>query len=75
MELSAILGYITQFGVFGVLFIWLLTKQMKESREREKAMQATLDKFADTVVDKLEKVDGEVEDIKEDIKDIKNKIN
>lgn len=74
MVVTDILNLVVQYGVFGALFIWMLTKQMRESRDREKAMQSTLDKFADIVVVKLEKVDNEVADIKEDIQEIKNYI-
>ena len=58
--------FITQ-GAFAVLFMWLLIDTRKDSKQREEKYQQTIDKLADKI--------NIVEDIKEDVEEIKNKLN
>lgn len=53
-------------GVFASLFVWLLWDTRKESREREEKLTSLVDKLADKF--------NVIEDIKEDVEDIKNKL-
>lgn len=51
---------------FGSLFIWLLWDTRKDGKQREEKYQATIDKLADKI--------AIVEEIKEDVEEIKEKI-
>ena len=53
-------------GAFAALFVWLLYDTRKEARERESKLNNLIDKLADKF--------NLVEDLKEDIEDIKNHI-
>lgn len=66
MEGEVIKYFITQ-GAFAVLFMWLLIDTRKDSKQREEKYQLTIDKLADKI--------NIVEDIKEDVEEIKNKLN
>lgn len=66
MEGEVIKYFITQ-GAFAVLFLWLLIDTRKDSKQREEKYQQTIDKLADKI--------NIVEDIKEDVEEIKNKLN
>ncbi|MDU3410692.1 BhlA/UviB family holin-like peptide [Clostridium sp.] len=66
MEGEVIKYFITQ-GAFAVLFMWLLIDTRKDSKQREEKYQQTIDKLADKI--------NIVEDIKEDVEEIKNKLN
>lgn len=66
MEGEVIKYFITQ-GAFAVLFMWLLIDTRKDSKQREEKYQQTIDKLADKI--------NIVEDIKEDVEEIKNKMN
>ncbi|RKI45759.1 bacteriocin [Clostridium paraputrificum] len=66
MEGEVIKYFITQ-GAFAVLFTWLLIDTRKDSKQREEKYQLTIDKLADNI--------NIVEDIKEDVEEIKNKLN
>lgn len=66
MENEVIKYFITQ-GAFAVLFMWLLIDTRKDSKQREEKYQLTIDKLADKI--------NIVEDIKEDVEEIKNKLN
>ncbi len=65
MEKELITQVISQ-GIFCSLFVWLLWDTRKEAREREKKLNNLIDKLADKF--------NLVEDLKEDIEDIKNHI-
>lgn len=84
---SEILKYGLQYGIFGVLFIWLFFDTRKDTKAREKQYQDTIDKnqeiiskSQDTikenqdVIAKLTDKFNIVEKIKDDIKDIKDQI-
>lgn len=66
MEGEVIKYFITQ-GAFAVLFMWLLIDTRKDSKQREEKYQQTIDKLADKI--------NIVEDIKDDVEEIKNKLN
>ena len=53
-------------GIFALLFVWLLFYQLKDSSRREK-------KYIE-IIDKLAKELEVVEEIEEDVAEIKNKI-
>jgi hypothetical protein len=61
-----ILTQVVSQGIFASLFVWLLWDTRKESREREEKLTSLIDKLADKF--------NVIEDIKEDIEDIKNKL-
>ena len=61
-----IITQIATNGAFAALFIWLLYDTRKEARERENKLNNLIDKLADKF--------NLVEDLKEDIEDIKNHI-
>ncbi|QLY78031.1 MULTISPECIES: BhlA/UviB family holin-like peptide [Clostridium] len=60
---SEIVKYVITQGIFCVLFVWLLMDTRKDSKEREVKYQETIDKLASSI--------GTIEDIKEDVEDIK----
>ncbi len=72
MENEVIKYFITQ-GAFAALFVWLLIDTRKYSKQREKGYQDTI-KENQSIIGKLTEKFNIVEDIKEDIEDIKNKI-
>lgn len=74
MEATEIINVVVQYGVFGALFVYLFLRQLKESKERETAMQNTLNKFADVVGNKLDSISSDLEEVKEDVEEIKSKI-
>lgn len=61
-----IITQIATNGAFAALFIWLLYDTRKEARERENKLNNLIDKLADKF--------NLVEDLKEDIEDIKKHI-
>lgn len=61
-----LIKYAVTQGAFAALFVWLLIDTRKDSKERETKYQNTIDKLADKF--------GVVEDIKQDVEEIKNKI-
>ena len=54
-------------GLFAVLFLGLLVYQLKDSRTREQKYQMTIEKLGNSL--------EIVKQVKEDVEDIKNKIN
>lgn len=72
MENEVIKYFITQ-GAFAALFVWLLIDTRKDSKQREIKYQETI-KENQTIIGKLTEKFNIVEDIKEDIEDIKNHI-
>lgn len=72
MENEVIKYFITQ-GAFAALFVWLLIDTRQDSKQREIKYQETI-KENQTIIGKLTEKFNIVEDIKEDIEDIKNHI-
>ena len=65
MELwKEIISIVVSNGVFAVLFVWLFLYQLKDSANREKNYQETIDKLT-TSLNVLDEVKEEVSDIKE----------
>ena len=54
-------------GAWAILFVWLLWDTRKDSKQREEKYQDTIDKLADEI--------NIVEEIKDDVEEIKNKLN
>lgn len=63
---NELITYVISNVSFGALFVWLLWDTRKDSKQREEKYQATIDKLADKI--------SIVQDIKEDVEIIKNKI-
>lgn len=54
-------------GAWALLFVWLLFYVLRENSKRENNYQETINKLADKI--------SIIEDIKEDVKEIKTKVN
>lgn len=65
METEVIKTVLSQ-GAWACLFVWLLLDSRKDSKAREDRYINTIDKLTDKI--------SIVEDIKEDVEEIKNKI-
>ena len=70
---NEILKIIAGQGVFAVLFVWLLIDTRKESKTREEKLQDIINKNQIVISELAEKFDV-VENIQEDVKDIKVKL-
>lgn len=68
------LDLIVSQGIFAVLFVYLLLDTKKDSKEREVKYQETISKNQTIISDLADKINI-VEDIKEDVNEIKNKMN
>lgn len=77
---SELLKYFLGQGAFGLLFVWLFMDTRKESKERERGYQATILENQTIIrenqatISKLTDKFDIVEDIKEDVEVIKNKL-
>lgn len=63
---SELITYLLSNLSFGSLFVWLLWDTRKDSKQREDKYQETIDKLADKI--------SIVQEIKEDVEEIKEKI-
>ncbi|MDU2122608.1 MAG: BhlA/UviB family holin-like peptide [Clostridium celatum] len=63
---TEILKIVVSQGIFAVLFVWLFFDTRKDSKQREEKYINTIDKLTDKI--------SIVEDIKEDVEEIKDKI-
>lgn len=70
---SEVFKVIINNGAWAVLFVWLLIDTRKESKVREEKLQGIIDKNQDVISELAEKFDV-VENIQEDVKDIKIKL-
>ena len=70
---NELLKTIVSQGAWAMLFVWLLIDTRKESKAREEKLQNVINKNQEVISELAEKFDV-VEDIKEDVKEIKNKI-
>ncbi|WP_455822608.1 BhlA/UviB family holin-like peptide, partial [Clostridium butyricum] len=68
---NELLKTIVSQGAWAVLFVWLLIDTRKESKIREEKLQNVINKNQEVISELAEKFDV-VEDIKEDVKEIKN---
>jgi hypothetical protein len=64
---------IAQYGIFALLFVSLFVWTLKSSEKREKALQETLNKFADIIKNKLNSISSDLEEVKEDVEEIKSR--
>ncbi|WP_300856877.1 BhlA/UviB family holin-like peptide [uncultured Clostridium sp.] len=64
---NEIVKTIASQGAWALLFVWLLFYVLKENSKRENNYQETINKLADKI--------SIIEDIKEDVKEIKTKVN
>ena len=64
---NEIIKTIASQGAWALLFVWLLFYVLRENSKRENNYQETINKLADKI--------SIIEDIKEDVKDIKTKVN
>lgn len=64
---NEIIKTIASQGAWALLFVWLLFYVLKENSKRENNYQETINKLADKI--------SIIEDIKEDVKEIKTKVN
>lgn len=60
-------------GIFLALFIWLLIDTKKDSKQREIKYQDTINKNQEVIKELADKI-SIVEEIKEDVEEIKNKL-
>ncbi|WP_391489251.1 BhlA/UviB family holin-like peptide [Clostridium septicum] len=60
-------------GAWAILFVWLLIDTRKESKAREERLQSIIDKNQEVIGELAEKFDV-VENIQDDVKDIKIKL-
>ncbi|MFL7940821.1 BhlA/UviB family holin-like peptide [Priestia megaterium] len=61
---------LAQNGPFALLFIWLLFKVTKESKEREDRLMSHVERTTDT----LQRIEQSVSGMQEEIKDIREQI-
>ncbi|WP_298042484.1 BhlA/UviB family holin-like peptide [uncultured Clostridium sp.] len=64
---NEIIKTIASQGAWALLFVWLLFYVLRENSKRENNYQETINKLADKI--------SIIEDIKEDVKEIKTKVN
>lgn len=70
---SEVFKVIVSQGSWAVLFVWLLMDTRKESKTREEKLQGVINKNQEVIQELAEKFDV-VENIQEDVKDIKVKL-
>jgi len=70
---SEVFKVIVSQGSWAVLFVWLLMDTRKESKTREEKLQGVINKNQEVIQELAEKFDV-VENIQEDVTDIKIKL-
>ena len=70
---TEILKTIVSQGAWAVLFVWLLIDTRKESKTREEKLQGIINKNQEVISELAEKFNV-VEDIQEDVSEIKIKL-
>lgn len=70
---NELLKTIVSQGAWAVLFVWLFIDTRKESKTREEKLQGIINKNQEVISELAEKFDV-VENIQEDVKDIKIKL-
>lgn len=70
---AEILKTIVSQGAWAVLFVWLLIDTRKESKVREEKLQSIINKKQEVISELAEKFNV-VEDIQEDVSEIKIKL-
>ncbi len=70
---SELLKTIVSQGSWAILFVWLLIDTRKESKIREEKLQTVINKNQEVISELAEKFNV-VEDIKEDVEEIKSNL-
>lgn len=70
---AEILKMVISQGIFAVLFVWLFFDTRKESKAREEKLQSIINKNQEVISELAEKFNV-VEDIQEDVSEIKIKL-
>lgn len=70
---AEILKTIVSQGAWAILFVWLLIDTRKESKTREEKLQSIINKNQEVISELAEKFNV-VEDIQEDVSEIKIKL-
>lgn len=70
---TEILKTIVSQGAWAILFVWLLIDTRKESKTREEKLQSIINKNQEVISELAEKFNV-VEDIQEDVSEIKIKL-
>ncbi|MDU3406697.1 BhlA/UviB family holin-like peptide [Clostridium sp.] len=70
---NELLKTIVSQGAWAVLFVWLFIDTRKESKTREEKLQGIINKNQEVISELAEKFDV-VENIQDDVKDIKIKL-
>ena len=69
MELwKEIVSIVVSNGVFAILFVWLFLYQLKDSTKREKKYQETIEKLT-AHLSELEQIKNDISDIKDFLKE------
>ncbi|CEJ74218.1 bacteriocin UviB [[Clostridium] sordellii] len=71
---KATIDLIVSQGIFAILFLYLFADTRKESKKREEELQKIIDNNQKIIIETVNKLNV-IEDVKEDVKEIKNKIN
>ncbi|CEK29425.1 bacteriocin UviB [[Clostridium] sordellii] len=71
---KATMDLIVSQGIFAILFLYLFADTRKESKKREEELQKIIDNNQKIIIETVNKLNV-IEDVKEDVKEIKNKIN
>lgn len=68
---ETILGMVASYGIFPLLFGYLLFYTIKANREREQEMQNTMREINSNMITCIRKTQDDVQDIKEDVAIVK----
>ena len=71
---KATMDLIVSQGIFAILFLYLFADTRKESKKREEELQKIIDNNQKIIIETVNKLNV-IEDVKEDVKEIKSKIN
>ena len=71
---KATIDLIVSQGIFAILFLYLFADTRKESKKREEELQKIIDNNQKIIIETVNKLNV-IEDVKEDVKEIKNRIN
>lgn len=71
---KATIDLIVSQGIFAILFLYLFADTRKESKKREEELQKIIANNQKIIIETVNKLNV-IEDIKEDVQEIKTKIN
>jgi peptidoglycan hydrolase CwlO-like protein len=72
--MEEILKFVTEYGIFAGLFIWLLISTIKHNDKRETILNETINKLSDNACLTIQKVDGKVDNLKDDVHALDKKV-